>query len=291
MNSKQNNSCYLCSSKNFHIRPGLVRDNQSISILECSECGLVYLSSFDHINSKHYENSGMHNDNQLDYDSWIEDTKDDDRRRFEFLIEKITNKRVLDFGCGAGGFLDIAKPFASKVDGIELEKALQSRFMEKELNVFSSIEEAKKNGAKWDLITSFHVVEHLPDPKKILKEIANLLTNEGELIIEVPNSNDVLLSLYENQKFQSFTYWSQHLFLYSQKTLTELIRQSGYKLHWVKHVQRYPLSNHLYWLAKGQPGGHKKWDFMNSKALDAEYENKLASLQMTDTIIASISKM
>lgn len=290
MNINKNYSCYLCSCRNFSTRSGLVRDNNSISVLECDDCGLVCLSSFEHINNDHYENSGMHNNIKPEYESWIQDTKDDDKRRFEFLRKKIINSRLLDFGCGAGGFLDIARSHASRVDGIELEKALQSRFKDKGLNVFSNLEAAKKNGAKWDLITAFHVVEHLPDPKNTLIEIANLLSDAGELIIEVPNSDDILLSLYENKEFQNFTYWSQHLFLYNQKTLTELMIQSGFKLHWVKHVQRYPLSNHLYWLAKGQPGGQKKWDFINSSALDAEYENKLASLKMTDTIIALVTK-
>ena len=257
MNVNKNYSCYLCSGRNFATRPGLVRDNNSISVLECVECGLVCLSSFDHISNNHYENSGMHNNNQIEYESWVQDTKDDDKRRFEFFKNKIINSRLLDFGCGAGGFLDIARSYASSVDGIELDKALQSRFKDKGLNVFSNLEAAKKNGAKWDLITAFHVVEHLPDPKNILIEMANLLSDKGELIIEVPNSDDILLSLYENKEFQNFTYWSQHLFLYNQKTLTELVMQSGYKLHWVKHVQRYPLSNHLYWLAKGQTGGQK----------------------------------
>ena len=78
------------------------------------------------------------------------------------------------------------------------------------------------------------------------------------MIIEVPNSSDALLTLYENEPFQNFTYWSQHLFLFNEKTMTELVKKAGLKLNWIKHVQRYPLSNNLYWLAKGEPGGHQK---------------------------------
>ncbi len=107
------------------------------------------------------------------------------------------------------------------------------------------------------------------------------------MIIEVPNSNDVLLTLYENEPFQNFTYWSQHLFLFNKKTMTELIKQAGLQLNWIKHVQRYPLSNHLYWLAKGKPGGHQVWDVIN---VDKEYENQLSDMGKTDTIILGVSK-
>ena len=72
--------------------------------------------------------------------------------------------------------------------------------------------------------------------------------------------------------------------------MTELIKQAGLKLNWTKHVQRYPLSNHLYWLAKGRPGGHQKWDFLDNIKLNAEYENQLALIGKTDTIIVGISK-
>jgi 2-polyprenyl-3-methyl-5-hydroxy-6-metoxy-1,4-benzoquinol methylase len=290
MSNEKKECCYLCDSSNFIIRPGCVRYNKNIDILECTNCGLVSLSSLDHIKSEHYENSGMHDSTQPDISSWIKETQGDDKRRYEFVKEKIINNRILDFGCGTGGFLDLAKLSGSKVAGVELEKALQALFKEKGLNVFPNLEAAQKEGSKWDLITAFHVVEHLPDPKYMLRELASLLSDEGELIIEVPNSNDALLTLYDNKAFQNFTYWSQHLYLFNQKTLSELVKQAGLKLNWIKHVQRYPLSNHLYWLANGKPGGHSKWGFMNNIVLDSEYENELASLGMTDTIIVGISK-
>jgi hypothetical protein len=69
-----------------------------------------------------------------------------------------------------------------------------------------------------------------------------------------------------------------------------LIKQAGLKLTWIKHIQRYPLSNHLYWLSEEKPSGDKKWNFINNDKLNAEYENQLAAIGKTDTIIAGISK-
>lgn len=62
-------------------------------------------------------------------------------------------------------------------------------------------------------------------------------------------------------------------------------------MEFIKHIQRYPLSNHLYWLSQGKPGGHVKWgEFLDSKTLSNAYEAQLASLGATDTLIAIFSK-
>lgn len=287
---KTERKCYLCGNTNFLVRPGSVRDMNNIDVLECNNCALVCLSSMNHLDADHYENSGMHDDNAPDIGSWIKATQSDDERRYNFVKEQITNKNVLDFGCGTGSFLSLAKSCATEVAGIELEKAMQPFFKENDINVFSNLETAKKTNKKWDVITAFHVIEHLRDPKDILEELACLLSDEGQLIIEVPNSNDALLTVYNNEAFQNFSYWSQHLYLYNKDNMTELAKQAGFKTDWIKHVQRYPLSNHLQWLASGKPGGHIKWGFMNNKSLNLEYENVLASLGITDTIIAGVSK-
>lgn len=281
--------CYLCCSEKYIIRPGSVRDNADIKILECGVCGLVYLSSQSHIEEGHYENSGMHDGEEPDIGAWLKEAQTDDERRYQLLKEQMTNKSILDFGCGIAGFLDRAKKTAATVAGIELEFALQPSFQTRGLTVFTSLNAVKENEQKWDLITAFHVVEHLPDPVGVLKELSSLLSEEGEMIIEVPSSDDVLLTFYENQPFQNFTYWSQHLFLFNANTIRSLVKKAGLKLNWVKHVQRYPLANHLYWLAKGKPGGHMKWGFINTDGLNEQYEKQLAALGLTDTIMVNIS--
>jgi 2-polyprenyl-3-methyl-5-hydroxy-6-metoxy-1,4-benzoquinol methylase len=58
-----------------------------------------------------------------------------------------------------------------------------------------SIEDA---GEGYDLITAFHVAEHLPDPIAMLRKLATRLSNRGRLVIEVPSSEDALLTVYES---------------------------------------------------------------------------------------------
>jgi SAM-dependent methyltransferase len=283
-------TCYLCGCSNFKARPGTVRDNERVKVLECSECGLVFLDSHDHINEDFYQNSGMHDENP-DYDQWLLATERDDYRRLNVFKEKIINKVVLDFGCGIGGFLELAKEFCKESYGLELELGLVESFNQRGLNVFSDYETLVESRMKFDVITAFHVVEHLKDPAKTLYDLSLLLNEGGELIVEVPSSADALLTLYECKPFQNFTYWSQHLFLFNSSTFKKLSQKAGLSLQWVKNIQRYPLSNHLHWMSRGSPGGHQRWSFLDTPELNRAYEETLASLSITDTIVGSFRRI
>ena len=55
----------------------------------------------------------------------------------------------------------------------------------------------------------------------------------------------------------------------------------------IEGVQRYPLSNHLNWLANGKAGGHKSpLSLLDSDVLFDAYQNALARIDATDTLVA-----
>lgn len=122
----------------------------------------------------------------------------------------------------------------------------------------------------------------------MLVSLAGLLKPNGRMIVEVPSANDILLTLYDCDAFQRFTYWSQHLFLFNTSTLEMLARQSGLRVVAMQHYQRYPLSNHMHWLSQGKPCGHQRWAFMDTLELASAYANALAALGKTDTLIAHL---
>ncbi len=130
INEKTNHSkkCYLCGGTEFNKRPGSVRDRPELEIFECASCGLVSLSSFDHIKDGFYENSEMHGKDALDIQAWIRETEWDDERRFQYLKSALPNKRLLDFGCGTGGFLLKAQNLAAITHGVELETRLSNYY-------------------------------------------------------------------------------------------------------------------------------------------------------------------
>ena len=279
--------CYLCNSTSFNLIKKGVRDNNDLSILSCNNCGLVSLDSFNHIDENFYENSNMHS-TKVDISNWLKETEKDDNRRYLDLLEKIKNIKILDFGAGNGGFLFKAKEVANDVFGIEPEMQFKSFFKKNKLNILNSLDELKSK--KFDLITAFHVFEHLKEPLKILNDLMPHVSEKGEIIIEVPNCDDALLSYFNSDAFSNFTYWSQHLFLFNEKTLTDLVKKANYKINYINQVQRYPLSNHLYWLSKALPNGQSKYSIFNNEKLNVEYEKVLKKEKICDTLLISISK-
>lgn len=279
-------TCYLCNHTDFRFRKGVVRDEPSLQILECTNCGLVALSSFQHIQAGHYEDSGMHGDDLPSIESWLRETEQDDQRRLEMLKVSLVNRKVLDFGCGAAGFVRKAQSKAAEVVGIEPERRVREYWGDT-LTIHGSLEEV---GSGYDLITAFHVVEHLSDPRAMLKELAARLKDEGRLVIEVPSSEDALLTLYDSDAFERFTYWSQHLFLFNAETLRCLATQAGLRVLSIQQFQRYPLSNHLHWLSRSRPGGHQHWSFLDTPTLAEAYAASLAALGKCDTLIAHLEK-
>jgi len=279
-------SCYLCHATNFVPRKGNVRDNPALQVIECEACGLVTLTSIDHIRSKHYEESGMHGQSPQPIEAWLRESAADDERRFEMLKPALVNRRVLDFGSGAGGFAQRAQSVVREIAAVEPEHRVQTYWGDR-MSIYSSIDEA---GGDYDVITAFHVVEHLSDPRAMLRHLGECLAPSGRLVIEVPSASDALLTLYDCEAFQRFTYWSQHLFLFTRRTMDELLRQAGLRVVSVQEYQRYSLANHLYWLSRGVPGGHERWRFLDRQELNSAYAASLASIGMCDTIIAHVER-
>jgi 2-polyprenyl-3-methyl-5-hydroxy-6-metoxy-1,4-benzoquinol methylase len=277
--------CSLCKSQKFLTRKGKVRDAPDMTIVECDNCGLVALNT-NRVKPGFYEKSGMHGAEIVPIDKWLKETERDDQRRFQMLKSMLPNKRLLDFGCGAGGFLKLAQELSGEVMGVEVENRVRDYWAGK-LEIKASIEQLKGD---FEIITAFHVIEHLQDPGEMLHTLAKFLARGGTLVVEVPNSEDSLLTLYNCNPFQNFTYWSLHLYLFNSDTLKQLAKKAGLRVVSIQHCQRYPLSNHLYWLSHGNPGGHQHWAFMDSPELTTAYSNVLAAHGKTDTLIAYLER-
>ena len=141
-------NCYLCNSTLFNTRKGKVRDAPDLKILQCTDCGLVTLSSLEHIQTGFYEDSGMHGVEPTPMDAWLKDTDCDDQRRFDMVKVLLPNKKLLDFGCGAGGFLNKARQLATSVAGIELELRVQKHWQD-QITIHPN-EESAGGGVRFD---------------------------------------------------------------------------------------------------------------------------------------------
>jgi len=285
MSECKNKSCYNCSSECIELIHKGVRDNNDINVFRCKKCGLVFLSDNSHITDTFYAEGCMSKD--INLQDWINNTKADDNRRFLMLKKDIKNKVLTDFGCGNAGFLNLTKNHCKKVYGLELQKDFSEYFKKCSLEVFNDISQLPE---KSDVITMFHVLEHIKNPVTLLKNLQPYLNDNGKIIIEVPNSNDALIRLYNSKRFQDFVYWSCHLFIFNEQTLKQIAKNAGYKITKFRHIQRYSLMNHLYWIFNNKPGGHKIWQKYDLKPLNIIYSLILKALKATDTIFIELTK-
>ena len=192
---------------------------------------------------------------------------------------------MLDFGCGWGGFLKNIKESKS-LSGVELRKECINhiRYNTKNINISDDINSFNK---KFDIITMFHVLEHIPYQVETLKLIKKKLKKKGKVIIEVPHAEDFLLLQEELKEFKNFTFWSEHLILHTYRSLKTVLAKSGFKKIKIQYYQRYNFSNHLGWFLKRKPGGHNYFKKLVSNKLNNSYCENLKTLGQTDTLIAT----
>jgi 2-polyprenyl-3-methyl-5-hydroxy-6-metoxy-1,4-benzoquinol methylase len=209
---------------------------------------------------------------------------EDDYRRASQFEKNLKNKDVLDFGCGWGGFLRNVKNYKS-LSGVELRKECINYIKNniKKINISDNI---NSFGSKFDIITMFHVLEHIPYQIDTLKVLKSKLNNKGKIIIEVPHAEDFLILQEELKEFKNFTFWSEHLILHTYKSLKSILLKSGFKNINIQYYQRYNFSNHLGWFLKRKPGGHNFYKEIVSDKLNLSYCENLKKLGQTDTLIA-----
>ncbi len=267
-----------------------VRDRKDVSVLKCQKSGVIFLSRSEHMEISHYTTKNNFNyfaaqDRKAATLKGIEDTQ---RRASQFKYA-IAGKKWLDVGTGAGGILDALSPIAHQTVAVEPQEAVRKSLVEAGYEVYPSINKIPNHD--FDVITLFHVFEHLTSPIETLATLKEKMSPNAKIIIEVPHAKDFLISFLDLDAFKSFTFWSEHLLLHTCDSLRLFLEKAGFQNIVVKNYQRYPLANHLHWLSQGKPGGHIIWDFLRSTDLDAAYENLLAKLDHTDTLIATATKL
>lgn len=262
-----------------------VRDREDVSVLKCLNSGVLLLSGTDHIDITHYTTQdnfsywGAHGRN-----SAVLAGHEDATRRFEQFKNIVTNKKWIDVGTGVGGIMDLLAPLSSSAVAVEPQEHARTFLSELGHDVYPTIDDVPQNN--FEVATLFHVFEHLSDPIGTLETLRSKMIPGAKLIVEVPHARDFLISFLDLDAFKSFTFWSEHLILHTRTSLTAFLERAGFTNITIKGYQRYPLANHLHWLAKGKPGGHIIWDHLRTLSLDTSYGDLLANIDATDTLLA-----
>ena len=142
--------------------------------------------------------------------------------------------KILDIGTAGGAFLDAANEFGFDAYGMEPSKDLVERGKARGLKIEQgTIESHGFEAHRFDMVSLWDVIEHLPDPKAALIEIRNLLKPNGVLLINFPDIG-TWQSKIAGKKF----WWilSVHLHHFSKPTIRDICRRTGFE---VFHFQRY----------------------------------------------------
>jgi len=136
---------------------------------------------------------------------------------------------ILDIGCATGQFLNYMSDHGWKTTGIEPDEKTRARAIsEYGLQVFPEEKLNSFNKASFDVVTMWHVLEHVADLKGRMKQIKNLLKPQGTLIIAVPNSD-----AYDAKKYGEF--WAgydlpRHLYHFTKSDVKLLVEKFGFTI-------------------------------------------------------------
>jgi SAM-dependent methyltransferase len=157
------------------------------NIAQCARCGYV----FDNPRPVRQELVEFYS-RPTQYDSWLEELPLRQQiweRRLGKMQSTKKSGSLLDVGTGIGQFMAVARNSYNEVYGTEVSSVAVRIAREKyNLDVFQgSVEDIDWRGRVFDNITLFHVLEHVHDPKSLLRICHSLLSPDGVLVIAVPN--------------------------------------------------------------------------------------------------------
>ncbi len=238
-------NCPICGSSTTAKVFSLVdhfSTKESFSIFYCLNCNFRFTNNFptDDIIEKYYDSTN--------YISHSDSKKGLTNQMYHFFRKRMLKKKVnlvseaviksrfshvnkpnqslhlLDVGCGTGYFLDAAKKQDYTVFGIEKDiKAREYAINNFELSV-------KSDGYLWDIenesfdvITLWHVLEHMQNLNKVIERINNILVPNGVLILALPNHES-----YDAKKYKEF--WAaydvpRHLWHFTTTTVERLLNK------------------------------------------------------------------
>src|SRR6478609_2938708 len=230
------NNCPICKGNHFTLFNHCIdhtTSGETFSIYQCSTCNFLITSPRPDTNSigKYYqsENYISHtNSSKSVIDKIYKSVRS---ITLQWKLNQIQKHQksgtILDYGCGTGEFLNTCTTASWKCIGVE--PSSEARLKAEHLtNLKLSQSLSKITSDKFDVITLWHVLEHIEDLNEKLSELKNHLAQDGTIFIAVPNYESLDGKLYQS-------HWAgydvpRHLWHFSQTTMGKLLSNHGLKL-------------------------------------------------------------
>jgi SAM-dependent methyltransferase len=204
-------------------------------LVRCTSCGLVYVANppaEEEIERLYTFASGYH----TAFQSWsTPESRTHVARAAQFLriVRRHTRPgRILDVGCSVGFFLELARAEGWTTLGVEMSNDTAQLARERGLDVLTgTLEQASLPPQSFDVVTMWDLVEHVKDPVATVAIAANLLKEDGLLVLSTPNVGGLFPRLsYRVARWTG--HWPHpeppaHLFQFSKATIKRLLRQNG----------------------------------------------------------------
>lgn len=294
-------NCKLCGSeKTKTIYDGRIRNgglkqytDRKVKMYQCLDCGVIWHDEFTENLAQYYESK--------EYRESLEGSSEEEefyRRHDRESMDKFLytgtaifrGKAVADIGCGCGAFLDFLKGVVSSTVAIEPSEAYRKIMDRKGFMTYSYMEDAM---ADWEgnieVATSFDVIEHVSDPLAFLSGVYKLLTKEGRAIIGTPTETPVMRQLLGEIYEKKVLFSTQHLWIFSENSLRQIARKTGFKQVEIKYYQRYDLGNLIGWLRDQEPNSDIKEEFI-TPTLNAVWKSECSRCGLSDYIVMYLVK-
>ena len=285
--------CEICGSENSELVSEKLRYPTNQKVYRCKDCGLVYIfpKMTPEEERRFYEREygEIYSTEKGTTPSDLYQSRLPDAQLYSDWVSSYLSKtdNCLEIGCASGYFLKTIESKVNSISGIETHILLKKYCEDIGISMFNELGDVPDKS--FDKIFLFFVVEHIGNPTQYLKDLSKKLKSNGQIMLVVPNVEDVLLSEYNIPAFPSFYYTPAHQYYYSRDTLSKLFEKVGFTNFEIKPIQRYDLSNHVHWMMNSKPGGAGKYNHIYSEELNKEYKKCLEEKFVCDTLFAIIT--
>jgi ubiquinone/menaquinone biosynthesis C-methylase UbiE len=150
-------------------------------------------------------------------------------KKLQLISKFYKTGNILDIGCGTGEFLNTCKNAKWQTLGIEPdEDARKMAIQNYGLDVRNEEELKNLMDASFDIITMWHVLEHVPKLNERIEELKRLIKPKGVIIIAVPNCNSLDAKIYR-QNWAAYDV-PRHLYHFTPNDIETVFKNHGMKV-------------------------------------------------------------